>query len=196
MAKKRRTVSQRDRAKVSQTVSSRVWDLRRSGLSQQQIADRLGISRRSVRDYADRRRVPSRKVRERLYRLWRGSEKVLGRPGAVVNLTGYFRRKWFGEGGVNLPLNYRPVPSYTWPETGAPVDLIIYGTAEWIDEGGLNVEPETTFKARGLRPGDDLAAKVEERFLEWLEKARSSFSQVLSFVMDRVFLRWRDMERN
>lgn len=194
MAKKRQTPRPQDRARVQRTVSLRIKDIRRSGVSQREIADRLGVNVSTVRRWENQERTANRQSREAIYRLWRRTPKRLGVPGAVVNLSEYFKRVWFDENGVNLPLNYRPVPTYEWPTVGAPVTLTVFGEAETTGEQGGEEWIDANMTVRGLRSGDDLAAAVERRFLEYVETLNRRYKvQLLKYTMKRVLLRWRNL---
>jgi len=187
MAKKRATVSAKDRARVARTVSTRISDLRRSGLTQRAIADRFGVSRETVRRWERGTQVPDRRTRERVYGAWRRSEKRLGKEGARVDLTPYFRRLWFGEGGVQSPLAFRPVPRYTFPNSAAVVATYRLD-AEWIDAGGQVSDAVVVNVSVG--PNQDLGAAVEASFIDWANKAQRSFTQLIKVQMVAVVLRW------
>lgn len=190
MAKKRQIVAAKDRDRVSRTVSARIKDLRRSGITQKSIAERLGVNVSTVRRYENREIVPDRRKRESIYRAWKSSEKRLGREGARVDLTPYFKRIWFGDGGINSPLNFRPVPRYTFPES-APVVVTWRVEAEWIDAGGL--AGDTVTVNVNIEPGEDAGPLVNDSFTEWANKAQRSFTQLISAKMEAVVLRWRTM---
>lgn len=189
MAKKRQTPRPQDRARVQRTVSLRIKDIRRSGVSQREIADRLGVNVSTVRRWENQERTANRRSREAIYRLWRRTPKRLGAPGARVDLTGYFKRVWF-DGRINTPLNFRPVPSYDFPDS-APVVVTWRVMAEWIDAGGSSGDEVTVNVNVG--PGADLAGAVEDSFTAWVSKAQRSFTQLLKATMEAVVLRWLKM---
>lgn len=189
MAKKRQTPRPSDRARVQRTVSSRIKDIRRSGVTQRELADRLGVNVSTVRRWENKERTANRRSREALYGIWKRTPKTLGAEGARVDLTPFFKRVWF-DGRVNLPLNFRPVPSYQFPDS-APVVVTWRVKAEWIDAGGSGGDVVTVNVNVG--PGADIARTVEESFIDWANKAQRSFTQLLSAIMEAVVLRWLKM---
>lgn len=171
----------------NRTVQNRLKDLRAEGKSYAQIGRELGVSRSLVSKWAKGTRSPSKKKREAIYRRWRKQDKRLRNAGGVVDLSSYFRRLWYSNGVLNLPLNYRNIPPYSFP-INAPVRLLIVFNAEYTDEGGFN-NSEFVLEA-SISSNEDIGTIVEARFLEWFEKAQTSFLRVLKVMRSRIILQW------
>jgi len=171
---------------ANKTLQARLRDLKAGGLSYAELGRQLGVDRSTVSRWASGKRTPPPKVRRRIYGRWRRTEKRLRNPGAVVDLSGYFRRVWFQD-GPRLPLAYRNVPPYSFPST-APVVVTARYIMTFIDVGGLE-ESEGSFNVT-LEPNQDIGQAVEQRFLEFVEKAQTSFRRLLKVVRQAVVLRW------
>lgn len=170
----------------NRTLQSRLKDLRAEGLSYADLARQLGVDRSTVSRWASGKRTPPANVRERVYSRWRRRDKRLRNAGAVVDLSAYFRRIWF-DGAPNLPLAYRRVPLYDFPASAAVVVTSRF-TLEFIDVGGFESN-EGSFNVT-IEPNQDIGAAVEERFLEFVLKAQTSFRRLLKVRMEAVVLRW------
>ena len=171
----------------NRTLQNRLRDLRAQGLSYAQLARELGVDRSTVSRWAAGKRTPDARTRERIYGRWRRRDKTLRNPGARVDLSGYFRRVWFENGAIASPLNYRNVPPYGFPSSAAVV-LTIRFTATISDIGGIE-NLETTINET-YSPNGDVASIVETRFSQYVEKAATSFRQLLKVRREAVVLRW------
>ena len=170
----------------NRTLQARLRDLRASGKSYAQLGRELGVDRSTVSRWASGKRTPSRNVREKVYRRWRKSEKSLRNPGAVVDLSNYFRRVWYDDGPI-VPLAYRNVPPYSWP-SNAPVIVTARFVMTVNDVGGLE-ELDGSLNVNVSSNGD-IGTAVEEQFLEFIVKAQTSFKRILKVVREAVVLRW------
>lgn len=112
-----------------------IIDLRISGLSDAEIARRIGKSRQTVYRWRTRRSEPRKRGGARLSRLWKRTDKVLG-EGGTVNLTSYFRRIWVKDGEPQLPLAIQPLPTYSFPNNAPVYMLAIF--SDWILITGEN----------------------------------------------------------
>lgn len=171
---------------ANRTLQSRLKDLRAEGLSYAELGRQLGVDRSTVSRWASGKRQPSAKVRRRIYERWRRRDKRLRNPGAVVDLSGYFRRVWYDERPI-LPIAYRKVPPYDFPASAAVVATARY-TMTFIDVGGLE-ESEGSFNIT-IGPNEDIGRAVQDRFLEFVEKAQTSFRRLLKVRREVVILRW------
>lgn len=177
----------------NRTLQARLKDLRAEGLSYAELASRLKVDRSTVSRWASGKRTPSANMRERVYSRWRRLDKRLRNAGAVVDLSGYFRRIWFDDGAPNLPLAYRRVPPYDFPPSAAVVVTSRF-TIEFIDDGGF--ESNEGALNVTIEPNQDIGAAVQERFLEFVVKAQSpttaggSDLRLLKVKMEAVVLRW------
>lgn len=170
----------------NRTLQARLRDLKAQGKSYAQLGRELGVDRSTVSRWASGKRTPPSNVREKVYGRWRRSEKRLRNPGAVVDLSSYFRRLWFDDGPI-VPLAYRNVPSYSWP-SNAPVIVTTRFMMKVSDVGGLE-ELEGSLNINVV-PNGDIGSAVEEQFLEFIVKAQTSFQRVLNVVKEAVVLRW------
>lgn len=182
---------------ANRTVQNRLKDLRAEGKSYAQIGRELGVSRSLVSRWAKGTRKPSKKKREAIYRRWRKQDKRLRNKGATVNLTSYFRRVWFENGLIQLPLNYRNIPPYDFPNN-APVrvlvvfrELILLNGDGDIQDFGKEPSIQET-----LSPNEDIAQAVERKFDEYVEQITKptnlggSGLRLLRVEIDRVLLQW------
>lgn len=170
----------------NRTLQARLKDLRAGGLSYAELARQLGVDRSTISRYASGKRNAPADVREKIYRRWRRTDKTLRNPGAVVDLSNYFRRIWF-DGTPNLPLAYRNVPPYGFPPS-APVVITSRFTFEIIDVGGFE-KNEGSFNVN-IEPNGDIGEAVQTRFLEFVEKAQTSFKRLLKVRREAVVIRW------
>ena len=174
---------------TSNTVKNRIRDLKGSGVSYAEIARSLGVNRSTVMRWAKGQTRPtlSKNQREKIYRKWRKAPKSLRNSGANVSLDEYFKRVWYDSNGLNLPLNYRPIPNYDFPNQ-ASVRVLAVFNASIVDEGGFSKD-EYAFQIT-LNPNQNIALAVQNKFFDWFNKAQTSFTRILRVERERVLLQW------
>ena len=173
----------------NRTLQARLKDLRAGGLSYAELGRQLDLDRSTISRYASGKRNAPANVREKIYRRWRRTDKTLRNPGAVVDLSNYFRRVWFENGVVNTPFNYRNVPSYDFPNNAAVVITVRFQLT-LVDEGGINKQ-EAALNIN-YPPNGDVAQIVDNRFQEYFTKWLEDYDEgtLQKFVMRAVVIRW------
>ena len=183
---------------ANKTLQARLRDLKAGGLSYAELGRQLGVDRSTVSRWASGKRTPDRRTRERVYGRWRRSDKRLRNPGAVVDLSGYFRRVWFDYPNAFRPYNYRSVPRYNFPNNAAVVVTVRFEITI-ADDGGIGTTEGTL--SPNVPPNGDIAQIVGDRFdayiNEWVEgvdprtgKRKYPEGALLKIVRQSVVLRW------
>ena len=112
-----------------------IIDLNISGLTDAEIARRIGVNRSTVGRWRKGQTEPRKNRGGGLTRLWKRTDKALG-EGGTVNLTSFFRRVWVKDGEAQLPLTIQPLPTYSFPPNAPVYMLAIF--SDWILETGEN----------------------------------------------------------
>ena len=112
-----------------------IIDLHISGLTDAEIARRIGVNRSTVGRWRKGQTEPRKNRGGGLTRLWKRTDKALG-EGGTVNLTSFFRRVWVKDGEAQLPLTIQPLPTYSFPPNAPVYMLAIF--SDWILETGEN----------------------------------------------------------
>lgn len=112
-----------------------IIDLNISGLTDAEIARRIGVNRSTVGRWRKGQTEPRKNRGGGLTRLWKRTDKALG-EGGTVNLSSFFRRVWVQNGEAQLPLTIQPLPTYSWP-TNAPVSIVAK-MSNWELASGAN----------------------------------------------------------
>lgn len=178
---------------------SRLKDLQDSYGSYAALARSMGVNRSTVARWASGSRKPSKRDRRRINDRWRRSSKRIRSKGATISLTSSFRRLWYRTDiGINVPLNYRSIPRYNWPNDFEVGVLVVFRKVLIENEEGEEEdfaqtrEGEPSLKIGSIRPTDDIAQMVLTRFEEYIETLmRKSGSNVkpIEIIMDRVLIR-------
>ena len=106
----------------------------------------------------------------------------------------YFRLIWFEDGVFYKPYNIRPLPNFTFPDN-APVEVYLEFELTGKRGGIEQIIPSNdggawNFRVPNLRPNDDLARSIEERFDVYYESTVTSALKVTKLKKEKVLLRW------